>query len=333
MIYKAMASLEPQNELYSLKIWIDLDEKQGILNKLMDYCATKSGLVQPIISVVKDKNRGKPPSKFDLNEFTAPFQQIVETYAIPKYKEINPAPFTAGSFPFLFGVMFGDACHGLIMLGFGIYLLLRSDDFSKRGGVYGALNSLRYMITMLGFFSTYNGVVYNDFASIPLVLFESCYTYIPEQTQAGIKLHAHYIKKPDCTYPFGIDWIWYEAGNDIPFMNSYKMKVAIILGVLQMLFGIILKGFNAVYFKSALDFICEVIPQFLFLGGLFGYMCVLIVFKWLSEWGDKPPQIISVFTSLTKVDEKLNVLGNQELQQQIQFGILGKNPLTQLPAW
>jgi vacuolar-type H+-ATPase subunit I/STV1 len=32
-------------------------------------------------------------------------------------------------------------------------------------------------------------------------------------------------------------------------MNSYKMKMAVIFGVLQMSMGIVLKGWNAVSFK------------------------------------------------------------------------------------
>jgi V-type H+-transporting ATPase subunit a len=32
-----------------------------------------------------------------------------------RYKEFNPAVFSVVTFPFLFGVMFGDIGHGLIM--------------------------------------------------------------------------------------------------------------------------------------------------------------------------------------------------------------------------
>jgi len=40
----------------------------------------------------------------------------VDTYGVPSYKEINPAIFTQVTFPFLFGVMFGDIGHGLLIL-------------------------------------------------------------------------------------------------------------------------------------------------------------------------------------------------------------------------
>ena len=56
-----------------------------------------------------------PPSYFKLNEFTAPFQEIVSTYGVPKYKEVNPAIFGLVTFPFLFGIMFGDVGHGGFM--------------------------------------------------------------------------------------------------------------------------------------------------------------------------------------------------------------------------
>lgn len=40
------------------------------------------------------------------------------------YKEVNPAVFACVSFPFLFGVMFGDMGHGFLLLLLGTFLVL-----------------------------------------------------------------------------------------------------------------------------------------------------------------------------------------------------------------
>lgn len=42
---------------------------------------------------------------------------------------------------------------------------------------------------------------------------------------------------------------------------------------------------NSYHFKNYLDFIFEWIPQQLFFFCTFGYMCVLIVYKWTIPWG------------------------------------------------
>jgi len=39
----------------------------------------------------------------------------------------------------------------------------------------GVLVSVRYLLLMMGFFACYCGFLYNDFLSIPLNLFGSCY--------------------------------------------------------------------------------------------------------------------------------------------------------------
>lgn len=60
------------------------------------------------------------------------------------------------------------------------------------------------------------------------------------------------------------------------------MKLSVIFGVLQMTFGIIMKGLNAVYFKRWLEFGVEFIPQIIILWALFGWMDILIIGKWAT---------------------------------------------------
>jgi V-type H+-transporting ATPase subunit a len=93
----------------------------------------------------------------------------VDTYSIPSYKEINPAIFTTVTFPFLFGVMFGDIFHGALLLAFATYLLWYRHPSPT--SLMALLLKLRYLFLLLGLFSLYCGLVYNDFTSIPLALF------------------------------------------------------------------------------------------------------------------------------------------------------------------
>ena len=90
--------------------------------------------------------------------------------------------------------------------------------------------------------------------------------------------------KPDCVYPIGIDPAWYMGTNELAFLNSLKMKLSVILGVLQMSLGICMKAFNAVYFKNKLDFLFEFIPQIILLTVLFGYMDLMIICKWCTDF-------------------------------------------------
>ena len=95
-----------------------------------------------------------------------------------------------------------------------------------------------------------------------------------------------------------------------------------------MMFGIILKGMNAVYFKKPLDFIFEFIPQIIFMGLLFGYMVTMIFIKWSIYWVDdqKAPSIITllmnIFLSAGSVDGK-PLFGDAQgkLQESLHFGI------------
>jgi V-type H+-transporting ATPase subunit a len=97
-------------------------------------------------------------------------------------------------------------------------------------------------------------------------------------------------------YPFGVDPVWYLSKNELIFMNSMKMKIAIILGVLQMSLGILMKAFNAIYFKRKVDFFHEFVPQIVLLCVLFGYMDVLIIMKWTTDYEGRSHQAPSIIS-------------------------------------
>ena len=88
-----------------------------------------------------------------------------------------------------------------------------------------------------------------------------------------------YAHSDGSVYPYGVDPHWYYAKNELLYLNSLKMKLSVILGVIQMVFGIILSAFNHAYFNDWISFFCEFVPQFLFMMSTFGYMIFIIIFK------------------------------------------------------
>ena len=69
-----------------------------------------------------------------------------------------------------------------------------------------------------------------------------------------------------------------------------------------MALGVCLKAFNAIYFKRNLEFLFEFIPQIVLLMVLFGFMDMLIIVKWQTDFdalvGSSPPSIISSMISM-----------------------------------
>lgn len=279
-IYAHLNKLIAKGALFQGYFW-SLKTRSEIYNKL-----DLSGHQVHELEIEEIYHHGiPPPTYFRTNTFLEPFQEIVNTYGVPVYKEANPAVFTIISFPFLFGVMFGDLGHGGILFLVGIFLCLfnkRLEDTSIKQMV-----DVRYLILLLGFFSTFCGLIYNDFMSLPVEIWDSCYI-----ETGGEYLHH----KKNCVYPFGVDSSWYLGRNELTYLNSLKMKLSVIFGVTQMTLGIILKATNARFFNRKLDFYFEFIPQIVLLWAIFGYMITLIIVKWLTDYSKNTsiaPSIIS----------------------------------------
>mmetsp|Transcript_15290 Transcript_15290/g.25814 ORF Transcript_15290/g.25814 Transcript_15290/m.25814 type:complete len:879 (-) Transcript_15290:86-2722(-) len=231
-----------------------------------------------------------PPTHFTTNKFTYGYQEFVNTYGIPRYREANPALFTAATFPFLFGVMYGDIGHGLFLFSAGLYLLWNEEkhDKAKLDEMTAGMHTGRYMMVMMGFFAVYAGFVYNDCFSLGLNLFGSRWVFSSDAPEEGeVAEMTGQFGDGDTVYPFGLDPMWHVASNELLFFNSFKMKLSVIFGIFQMFAGTCLRGINYIYFGKKLDFICEFIPMVAFASSLFVYMVILIFMKWSINWNSR----------------------------------------------
>ena len=318
-IYTNLNKCRDLNMFYVGDIWIPKISFDYLKYKLNELINEKEDFTLPVFHD-SENLEAKVRTYFQMDDFVYPFQTIVNTYGIPRYKEVNPGLFTIISFPFLFGIMFGDIGHGFLILLLAIYIEFNKKSINETKSILKDVLPYRYILLLMGLFSFFCGLIYNDCMAIPLSIFKSCYF--------NVKNEKISIRKDKCTYPFGMDPKWYSSSNELSFMNSFKMKWSVIIGVIQMTLGIILRGLNNLYFKDYIGFFFEFIPQIIFMNLLFGYMIALIFIKWNTDYignTDKAPSIITILMNLAlkngSVDDKpvWSTVENEERTNRIFF--------------
>lgn len=285
-LYRTLNQMKWQNQSFIGYFWAPIEQENTIKSALSKYSAAKI--------VAYDNHTIPRPTYFKTTDFTYVFQMIVDTYGVPTYLEANPVPVSIVTFPFFFGMMFGDMGHGSLFLLLGIYLTLFNNQV--KGGFLNFLLPFRYLLLLMGIMAVYCGFIYNEWFAIPTEIFSSCYdgenrmqwnaTQKDDSDGDKTVITGDYVflrKSFDCNYPMGQDPIWGLTSNKINLSNNIKMKLAVIMGVLHMTIGIIIKGTNTIYFGRWADFWTEVATGLVILLGLFGWMDALIVGKWFHR--------------------------------------------------
>lgn len=148
------------------------------------------------------------PIKFANNRFTRLFEPIAELYMLPKYNEIDLTPFFAPFYMIFFGLSLGD-------IGYGTFLLVASTlalIFMKKVG-----KSMRGMLRLgqiLGASTMVCGLLTGGFF--------------------GFSIY-------ETNIPF-----FQNMKEQVYFDNQQMFVLSLILGVIQILFGMCLKIFNRI---------------------------------------------------------------------------------------
>src|SRR5215216_1526646 len=123
MIADAIARFGQLRHTYVVVGWVPSAELDGLTRRLKQ--ASKEALIEarPMDPLGHSDN---VPVSLHNPKWLAPFELLVNTYARPRYNEIDPTMFIGITFPLLYGAMFGDVGHGLVLAAIGWFLSRRS---------------------------------------------------------------------------------------------------------------------------------------------------------------------------------------------------------------
>ncbi|TVR73244.1 MAG: hypothetical protein EA408_05230 [Marinilabiliales bacterium] len=149
----------------------------------------------------------KIPVKLINNKFSQKFEKIGELYTLPDYKELDVTPFFAPFYALFFGFCLGDAGYGILLVTAAII---------ARFKVRKEFKPLAVLVSYLGMATILFGIISGVFFGI--LLYE---TNLPVYRDLSAMLA--------------------ERGTDI---NMILFYLAIVLGAVQIIFGMILKAAN-----------------------------------------------------------------------------------------
>jgi V-type H+-transporting ATPase subunit a len=265
--------------------WCPQEDLPRIRSTLQDVSHHYGASIPSVIAELQTNKM--PPTYLRTNKYTEAFQTIVNAYGTATYGEINPALPVFITFPFLFAVMFGDLGHAVIMLLGACAMIFWEKSLKKvKFELFAMVFYGRYIAFVMGVFSIFTGIIYNDIFSKSMTLFDSAWKYeIPDSGyEEGTTLTAHL--KGNYRYPFGVDWAWHGTENNLLFTNSLKMKMSIILGWAHMTYSLCFAYFNARHFKKPIDIWGNFLPGMIFFQSIFGYLVVCIIYKWCVDWNN-----------------------------------------------
>ena len=152
------------------------------------------------------------PVKITNDGYTSLFEPILRMYSLPNYRDIDPSVFFAPFFMLFFGLCLGDGGYGLLVLLGGIYLALKGSDDVKSYGRLGIWLGLATMVC---------GLLMGTVFGIDLTKQEWAFL-------APVK-------------PYFIN----DNGIGPIFGYSPMMVFSVIIGLIQVLLGMVLKACKA----------------------------------------------------------------------------------------
>jgi V/A-type H+-transporting ATPase subunit I len=153
MLADAMVRFGKLRSTYLIVGWVPTSNLDALTQRLRQ--VSEDILIEDIPSRRGQMDRDVPVALVNPG-ILRPFQQLVTTYGRPRYAEVDPTFLLTLTFPLLFGAMFGDVGHGLVLMLVGGLLA------SRKVRALRGLASLGTVIAVCGLVAIVFGFLYGS---------------------------------------------------------------------------------------------------------------------------------------------------------------------------
>lgn len=133
--------------------WIPTEEKEKLIREIK--AITDISYVESKSPEQAQVPKEEIPVRFQHGPMIKPFELLIEAYGVPRYGSIDPTIFVAISFLIMFGAMFGDLGHGIV--------LILASFFLRRKKLSESLKHAGALIFYCGISSSIFGIFYGSF--------------------------------------------------------------------------------------------------------------------------------------------------------------------------
>jgi V/A-type H+-transporting ATPase subunit I len=162
MLADAMTRFGRLHYTYLIVGWVPSSGLAALVQRLKQ--ASKNILIETTPSKRRGSIKQNVPVALRNPGILGAFQQLVTTYARPRYEEVDPTWLITLTFPLLFGAMFGDVGHGLVLA------LLGGLVASRKVPALRGLANLGTIVAACGLVATLFGFLYGSVFGLENVL-------------------------------------------------------------------------------------------------------------------------------------------------------------------
>ena len=134
---------------YVMVGWVPTDYLEQLAHRIK--LASRETIIETVPTSRHGDNSNVPVA-LQNSKFLRPFQLLVTTYARPRYGELDPTWLIAITFPLLFGAMFGDVGHGVLLAALGALISSgKVKALKSLGGLGGLIIICGLLAAVFGF--------------------------------------------------------------------------------------------------------------------------------------------------------------------------------------
>lgn len=157
-VYDALENCEETRYTYFFQAWVPEGSQEVIRGSIQE-----ASYGQSVVAFSNPEFGETPPTMLANPGIMKPFENLVKRYGLPSYYELDPTWIIFLTFPLIFGMMYGDVGHGLVLFFLSATIFFSGE---RRFRKIRKFKEFSPILMVCSLFSMFFGFLYGEFFGV-----------------------------------------------------------------------------------------------------------------------------------------------------------------------